>query len=116
VHDKYDLSTMINDGRCLCFAVVNQSHQYAVSTFVVCRTFNRYIEVFRSNSVEMHKRGRPPPLMSTRPGPYDRPGFRNPYAGRSRMRGQMSDVHMYVERTDFVSCLFELFNYGHPIE
>lgn len=48
---------------------------------------HRYIEVFRSNSVEMQKRGRPPPLMSTRPGPYDRPGFRNPYAGRSRMRG-----------------------------
>lgn len=59
--------------------------------FVRCRRlFDRYIEVFRSNLVEMNKRSRPPPLMSARPGPYDRPGSyggRSPYPSRSRMRG-----------------------------
>ena len=53
---------------------------------VVC---NRYIEVFRSNMIEMQKRSRPPPLMNSRQGPYDRPSFggRSAYGGRSRMKG-----------------------------
>jgi len=53
--------------------------------------FGRYIEVFRSNMVEMQKRSRPPPLMSARPGPYDRPSYsgRSSYSSRNRMRGQI---------------------------
>jgi len=59
--------------------------------FVVCLLDARYIEVFRSNLLEMQKRSRPPPLMTTRPGPYDRPGMgpsRFGYSSRSRMKGQ----------------------------
>jgi len=59
-------------------------------TVVDCRSHvNRYIEVFRSTMAEMQKRSRPPPLMSSRPGPYDRPGYpsRYGYSARSRMKG-----------------------------
>ena len=39
--------------------------------------------------IEMQKRSRPPPLMNSRQGPYDRPSFggRSAYGGRSRMKG-----------------------------
>jgi len=62
---------------------------------ILCR-FNRYIEVFRSNMIEMQNRSRPPPLMNNRrPAPYDRPGYgggRSGYDGRSRMKGQILSV------------------------
>jgi len=60
----------------------------------------RYIEVFRSNMLEMQKRSRPPPLMSGRPGPYDRPGMtagRYGYSGRNRMKGQ--SVHCSADQS-----------------
>lgn len=55
---------------------------------------DRYVEVFHSNMIEMQKRSRPPPLMSSRPGPYDRSGYggRGDYASRNRMRGEITSV------------------------